>query len=65
MNVGTPDSLSFCHALLDERDVVAVPGSIFSRGLEGWLRTSFVGALDDIREGFGRIAAMAALPIAT
>jgi aspartate/methionine/tyrosine aminotransferase len=65
LNAGVPDSLAFCHALIDERDVVAIPGRIFAQTLEGWLRTSFVGPLDAIREGFKRIASMAATPVAS
>jgi aspartate/methionine/tyrosine aminotransferase len=65
LNARVPDSLAFCHALIDERDVVAIPGRIFAETLEGWLRTSFVGPLDAIREGFHRIASMAATPVVT
>jgi aspartate/methionine/tyrosine aminotransferase len=46
--------------LIEERDVVAVPAYIFGDELRGWLRTSFVGAPDDVREGIHRIAAFAA-----
>jgi aspartate aminotransferase len=65
LNAGVADSLAFAHALIDERDVIAVPGRIFAESLEGWLRTSFVGPLDAIREGFKRIASMAATPVAS
>jgi len=54
------DTLRFAEALLEERDVVAIPGHIFAPSLSGWLRTSFVSPLADLREGLGRIAAFAA-----
>jgi aspartate/methionine/tyrosine aminotransferase len=59
VRVGARDTLDFAEALIAEKDVVAVPAHIFSPLLIGWLRTSFVGPLDDIREGLGRIAALA------
>ena len=59
VRVGAPDTLDFAEALIEEKDVVAVPGHIFSPLLVGWLRTSFVGPVADIREGLGRIAALA------
>jgi aspartate/methionine/tyrosine aminotransferase len=65
VNVGAADSVAFAHALLEEYDVVAVPGRIFSETLEGWLRTSFVGPLDEIHEALRRIASMATSPITT
>jgi aspartate/methionine/tyrosine aminotransferase len=63
LNVGVADSARFCDALLDERDVVAIPGRIFSEALEGWVRTSFVAAAPTLAEGFRRIAAMAAVSV--
>ena len=60
VNVGARDTLAFAEALLAERDVVAIPGHIFSPLLRGWLRTSFVVPLADVREGLSRIAAFAA-----
>ncbi len=59
VRVGGDDTRAFAHALLDERDVVAIPGDIFSPILAGWLRTSFVGPLPDIRRGLERIAEFA------
>jgi aspartate/methionine/tyrosine aminotransferase len=59
VEVGGSEGLAFCHRLIDEYDVVAVPGGIFASTLEGWLRTSFVGPLEGIREGLRRIAAAA------
>jgi aspartate/methionine/tyrosine aminotransferase len=47
--------MAFAERLLSEHDVVAIPAHIFSPIMRGWLRTSFVGSLDDIREGYERI----------
>lgn len=49
------DSLGAAYALLDEFDVVTVPGVVFGSQAEGYLRTTW--AVDDrtIREGFARI----------
>jgi aspartate/methionine/tyrosine aminotransferase len=59
VRVGGTDTLAFAEALIEERDVVAIPGHIFGEALVGWLRTSFVGAVSDVREGFDRIASLA------
>jgi aspartate aminotransferase len=59
LKVGARNSLAFCEALLDEHDVVTVPGNIFGSTMEGWIRTSFVQPLDAIAEGYRRIAAFA------
>jgi aminotransferase len=59
VRVGAPDTLEFAEALITEKDVVAVPCDIFSPLLAGWLRTSYVATLPEIREGLGRIAALA------
>jgi len=53
------DSLAFAHRLLEESDVVAIPGSIFGASFEGWLRCSWVASGDRVREGFERIAGKA------
>jgi aspartate/methionine/tyrosine aminotransferase len=60
VRVGASDTLAFAEALIEERDVVAVPAYIFGDELRGWLRTSFVGAPHDVREGIHRIASFAA-----
>jgi aminotransferase len=54
------DTLAFAEALIEERDVIAVPGDVFSADLAGWMRTSFVGPVERIREGLHRIANLAA-----
>jgi len=48
------DSARLSERLLEKVQVVSVPGVEF--GLEGHLRLSFCGALDDVREGVRRIA---------
>ncbi|GAC1348836.1 MAG: aminotransferase class I/II-fold pyridoxal phosphate-dependent enzyme [Vulcanimicrobiaceae bacterium] len=60
VRVGAPDTLAFARDLIAERDVVAVPGDVFGPVLAGWLRTSFVAPPGDVREGFHRIASLAA-----
>ena len=50
------ETLAFAEALIDECDVVAIPGDVFSPALAGWLRASFVGPLDRVNEGLRRIA---------
>jgi aspartate/methionine/tyrosine aminotransferase len=60
LRVGGQDTMAFAERLLAERDVVAIPGHIFSPMMRGWLRTSFVGPLAQVREGYARIAAASA-----
>jgi aspartate/methionine/tyrosine aminotransferase len=50
------DSLATAYRLLEEYDVVTMPGSIFGPTLEGWLRLSWVAQLDVFRDGLARIA---------
>jgi aspartate/methionine/tyrosine aminotransferase len=59
VRVGAVDTLAFAEDLIAARDVVAIPGHIFGEALRGWLRTSFVGPLDGVREGVARIASFA------
>lgn len=59
VRVGGVDTLAFAEGLLEERDVVAIPGDVFAPSLAGWLRTSYVGSLPDVVEGLQRIAAFA------
>ena len=51
------ETLPFAHTLVDEHDVVAIPGSTFGEAFEGWLRCSWVATPDRVRDGFARIAA--------
>ena len=51
------ETLVFAQRLLEESDVVAIPGSTFGASFEGWLRCSWVAAPERVREGFRRIAA--------
>jgi len=50
------DSVAAAYRLVDEHDVVAIPGRTFGATLEGWLRLSWVAPLDAFREGLARIA---------
>jgi len=50
------DSLKTAHALAEEHDVIAIPGIAFGRSFESWLRLSWVGDSDQLREGLARIA---------
>jgi aspartate aminotransferase len=42
--------------LIDEYDVLAIPGIAFGESFEGWLRLSWVAPLDRVREGIARVA---------
>lgn len=53
------NSLAAAYRLVDEHDVVTIPGSIFGATLEGWLRLSWVAPIDAFREGLTRIASAA------
>jgi aspartate/methionine/tyrosine aminotransferase len=50
------DSLAAALRLVEEFDVVAIPGRTFGDTLEGWLRLSWVAPVGDLREGLARIA---------
>lgn len=50
------DSVAAAHRLIDDFDVVAIPGRIFGDTLEGWLRLSWVAPIASVREGLSRIA---------
>ncbi len=52
---GTP-SLRAAEELIEDYDVVAIPGIAFGQSMEGWLRLSWVGAAEQVREGILRIA---------
>ena len=62
---GGIETLSFAHRLIDDADVVAIPGSTFGSSFEGWLRCSWVAPRERVREGFSRIANEAARLTAT
>jgi len=58
--VRLPDGVGSYDAamqLIDERDVLAIPGIAFGEAFEGWLRLSWVAPLGMVREGIKRIAA--------
>jgi len=56
VRVDGTDTRSFAFELIEKRDVVAIPGDLFSPLLAGWLRASFVAPPPQLREGFARIA---------
>jgi aspartate/methionine/tyrosine aminotransferase len=58
-------SLDAANALIEEYDVVAIPGIAFGESLEGWLRLSWVGSADRVHEGLSRIAEYCANVIST
>ncbi|MBD5636114.1 MAG: pyridoxal phosphate-dependent aminotransferase [Candidatus Eremiobacteraeota bacterium] len=60
VRAGGDDTLAFAETLIERSDVIAIPGYIFGANLAGWLRTSFVAPLDEVREGLHRIAALSA-----
>lgn len=53
LNTETPDSVSFCRALLENCHVATVPGSAF--GVEGHLRISYATSTKNLEEGCKRI----------
>jgi aspartate/methionine/tyrosine aminotransferase len=53
---GVTDSLVAALHLIDDADVVAIPGRTFGSTLEGWLRLSWVAPIDAFRTGVERIA---------
>ena len=48
-------SLDAALSLIEEYDVVAIPGGAFGPSFEGWLRLSWVSPLDRVTEGIRRI----------
>ncbi len=53
-------SLDAANDLIDNHDVLTIPGSAFGKALEGWLRLSWVAPVEQVREGIARIAAYCA-----
>ena len=49
-------SLDAAYALIEEQDVVAIPGRAFGESMEGWLRLSWVAPAEVVAEGVRRIA---------
>jgi aminotransferase len=49
------DSLGAANTLLDEHDLVTVPGSVFGSRGEGYLRVTWAADEADVREGFRRL----------
>jgi aspartate/methionine/tyrosine aminotransferase len=57
--VRLPDGVKSYDAaiqLIEEYDVLAIPGIAFGEGFEGWLRLSWVAPLEKVREGIKRVA---------
>lgn len=57
--VRLPDGVASLDAalqLLEDHDVLAIPGAAFGESFEGWLRLSWVAPIDRVREGVRRIA---------
>lgn len=48
-------SEEFAMKLLEEEQVVVVPGNAFGSGGEGYVRLSFATSMENIKEGFDRI----------
>ncbi len=55
-------SLPTALELVEEHDVVAIPGIAFGESGEGWLRLSWVAPLEEFREGLRRIKEFCATP---
>ncbi len=49
-------SWEFAEYLVKEHKVAVVPGSIFGRAGEGYVRLSFAAGMDELKEGIARIA---------
>ncbi|HEV3156878.1 MAG TPA: pyridoxal phosphate-dependent aminotransferase [Candidatus Baltobacteraceae bacterium] len=62
IETGATNARDFVSKLIEEADVVAMPGTIFGEDptLQRWLRTSFVAPQENLREGMKRIAEVAA-----
>ena len=57
------DDWAYCHRLLEEQHVVAVPGSVFGPDGEGSVRLSYGSTVPDrLSEAAGRIAAAVKRP---
>ena len=51
------DEITFAERLLKKQHVAVIPGSIFGKGGEGFVRCSYATAADKIEEALGRIEA--------
>lgn len=50
------DSTAAAYALLEQHDVVTVPGAVFASNTEGYLRVTWAAHCDTVTEGLSRIA---------
>lgn len=48
-------SQEFCDMMMDEYHVALIPGNIFGKNGEGYVRLSYANSLDNIKEGVRRI----------
>ena len=51
------DSETFAMRLLEEEQVVLVPGTAFGEFGEGYIRLSYAASMESLEQGFDRIAA--------
>lgn len=51
-------TIRFCEQLIEQKDVLAIPGAAFGEGGEGWLRISCATDESLLREGISRIGEM-------
>jgi aspartate/methionine/tyrosine aminotransferase len=59
-------SFDAANVLIDEHDVLTIPGIAFGPSLEGWLRLSWVAPADRVREGIARVSRYcAACPVSS
>ena len=56
-------SLAAAADLIEQFDVVAIPGIAFGESMEGWLRLSWVAQAQRVREGVARIAEFCKQPV--
>ncbi len=54
---GGRNSLDAALALIENENVLTIPGSAFGASFEGWLRLSWVAPIETVRTGIERIAA--------
>lgn len=53
---GISSSSDFCRRLAESEGVMLVPGHAFGRRGEGWVRLSFGGGIESLKEGVARVA---------
>ena len=58
-------SLDAAMELIENYDVLAIPGAAFGPTFESWLRLSWVAPVDRVREGISRIEAYCAAALSS